>query len=121
MYVYMYLFPTIFYLHLLSNLKNTLLVDMNNLHFHFLFFFPVPNVATSWEQLELVFELESDLRDIVDWAGTGLLVSVLQKTQLVLFDRSHNTGAIDLKRNRSGPFLRENNLLRCRGGLSLLN
>ena len=32
-----------------------------------------------WQQLELPFELESDLRDTVDWAGSGLLISVLEK------------------------------------------
>ena len=32
-------------------------------------------------------------------AGSGLLISVLEK-QLALFDRSNNTGAIDVKMNR---------------------
>ena len=32
-----------------------------------------------WQQLELASELESDLRDIVDWAGTGLLISMPEK------------------------------------------
>ena len=27
-----------------------------------------------WQQLELASELESDLRDTVNWAGSGLLI-----------------------------------------------
>ena len=32
-----------------------------------------------WQQLELVSELESDLRDTVDWGKKGFLISVLGK------------------------------------------
>ena len=32
-----------------------------------------------WQQLELASELESDLRDTVDWGRSGLLISVLEK------------------------------------------
>ena len=54
-----------------------------------------------WQQLELASELESDLRDTVDW-GRKLLVDFNSgKTQLVSFDRSKNTGAIDVKMDRS--------------------
>ena len=48
-----------------------------------------------WQQLELASELESDLRDTVDWGRKWLVDTV--KTQLVSFDRSKNTGAIDVK------------------------
>ena len=34
-------------------------------------------------------------------AGSGLLFSMLEKTQLVLFDRFNNTGAIDVKMDGS--------------------
>ena len=50
-----------------------------------------------WQQLELAFELESDLRDTVDWGMKWLVDFNAGKTQLVLVDRSNNTGAIDLK------------------------
>ena len=50
-----------------------------------------------WQQLELDSELESDLRDTVDWARKWLVDFNAGKTQLVLFDRSNNTGAIDVK------------------------
>ena len=32
-----------------------------------------------WQQLELNSELESDIRDTVDWAGSGLLISMLKR------------------------------------------
>ena len=50
-----------------------------------------------WQQLELASELESDLRDTVDWGRKWLVDFNAGKTQLVSFDRSKNTGAIDVK------------------------
>ena len=50
-----------------------------------------------WQQLELASELECDLRDIVDWGRKWLVDFNAGKTQLVLFDRSKNTGATDVK------------------------
>ena len=41
-----------------------------------------------WQQLELGSELESDLRDTVDWGRKWLVDFNAGKTQLVLFDRS---------------------------------
>ena len=46
-----------------------------------------------WQQLELASQLESDLRDIVDW-GKKLVVDFNSgKSQLVSFDRSNNNGS----------------------------
>ena len=59
-----------------------------------------------WQQLELASELESDLRDTVDWGRKWLVDFNAGKTQLVLFDRSNNTGAIDVKMD--GFVLEEN-------------
>ena len=42
-------------------------------------------------------ELESDLRDIVDWGKKWLVDFNAGKTQLVSFDCSNNTGAVDVK------------------------
>ena len=54
-------------------------------------------VSDMWQQLELASELESDLRDILDW-GKKLFVDFnAEKTQLVSFDRSINNGSIDVK------------------------
>ena len=41
------------------------------------------------------------------------------KTQLISFDQCNNTGSIDVKMDWS--VLEENHLLRCCGGLSVLN
>ena len=49
----------------------------------------------------MVCELESDLRDTVDWGRTWLLDFNSGKIQLVLFDRFNNTGAIDVKMDGS--------------------
>ena len=54
-----------------------------------------------WQQLELASELESDLRDTVDWGKKSLVDFNAGKTQLVSFDRSKNTGAIDVKMDGS--------------------
>ena len=32
-----------------------------------------------WQQLELASELESDLRDIVAWVGSDVLIPILKK------------------------------------------
>ena len=58
-----------------------------------------------WQQLELASELESDLRDTVDWGKKWLVDFNAGKTQLVSFDRSHNNGSIDEK--ISGSILEE--------------
>ena len=50
-----------------------------------------------WQQLELASELESDLRDTVDWGKEWLVNFNARKTQLVSFDRSNNNGSIDVK------------------------
>ena len=64
-----------------------------------------------WQQLELASELESDLGDTVDWGKKWIVDFNAGKTQLVLFDRSNNTAAIDVKMD--GLILRKNCLLRC--------
>ena len=50
-----------------------------------------------WQQLELASELESDLRDTVDWGKKWLVDFSDGKTQLVSFDQSNNNGSIDVK------------------------
>ena len=54
-----------------------------------------------WQQLELASELESDLQDTVDLGRKWLVDFSAGKTQLVSFDRSNNTGAIDVKMDGS--------------------
>ena len=54
-----------------------------------------------WQQLELTSELESDLQDTVDWGRKWLFDFSAGKTQVILFDWSNNTGAIDVKMDGS--------------------
>ena len=53
------------------------------------------------QQLVLASELEANLRDSVDQGGKWLVDFNAGKTQLVLFDLSNNTGAIDVKMDGS--------------------
>ena len=46
-------------------------------------------------------ELEFDLRDTVDWGSKWLVDFNVGKPQLVQFDQSNNTGAIDSKMDGS--------------------
>ena len=67
-----------------------------------------------WQPLELASELESDLQDTVDWGRKWLEDDFnAEKTQLVSFDQSNNTGAIDVQMD--GSVLEENHLSRCWG------
>ena len=61
--------------------------------------------SDQWQQLELGSELESDLRDTVDWDKKWLVDFNAGKTQLVLFGRSNNNGSMDVNMDRS--FLEE--------------
>ena len=58
-----------------------------------------------WQQLELASQLESDIRDTVDWCKKWLVDFNAGKTQLVSFDRSNNNGSIDVKMDE--PILEE--------------
>ena len=69
--------------------------------------------SNPWLQLELASELESDLRDIVDWDRKWLDDFNAGKTQMVSFERINNIGAIDVKIN--GSILGEKIILRCWG------
>ena len=64
-----------------------------------------------WQQLELASELESNLRDTVDWGKEWLVDFNAAKTQLVLFDQSINNDSIDVKMD--GSLLEEKSSLRC--------
>ena len=53
------------------------------------------------QQLELASELESDLGDTMDSGRKWFVDFNAGKTQLVSFDRSNNTGVIDVKMDGS--------------------
>ena len=59
--------------------------------------------SAMWQQLELVSELESDLRDTVDWGKTWIVDFNAGKIQLVSFDRPNNTSVIYVKIDRYVP------------------
>ena len=65
-----------------------------------------------WQQLELASDLESDLRDTVDWGRKWLVNFNAGKTQLVSFDWSNNNGVIDVKMD--GSVLEEKSSLKMR-------
>ena len=50
-----------------------------------------------WQQLELAFNLESDLRNTVEWGEKWLVDFSAAKTQLVSFDLSNNNGSFDVQ------------------------
>ena len=54
-----------------------------------------------WQQLELASELESDVRDTVDWGKEWLIDFNAGKTQLVSFDRSNNNRSNDVEMDGS--------------------
>ena len=54
-----------------------------------------------WQQLELTSELESNLRDTVDWGKKWLVDFIAGTTQLVSFDLSNDNGSIDVKMDGS--------------------
>ena len=67
-----------------------------------------------WQQLESASELESDLRDIVDWSKKcGLLISMLGK--LNWFRLTGLITLVLLMGKWMDLFLRKNHLLRCLG------
>ena len=76
-------------------------------------YFNCDQASDLWQQLELASELESDLRDTVDWGKKWLVDFNAGKIQLVLFDRSNNTGTIDVKMD--GSVLEENSSFKMLG------
>ena len=53
------------------------------------------------QQVNLVSELDSDLEDLVRLGKKWLVIFIAQKTQLLLFDWSNNSGAINVKMDGS--------------------
>ena len=66
-----------------------------------------------WQQFKLASELESDLGYTVDWGKKWLVDFNAEKTQLVSFDQSDNTGSVDVKMD--GSFFVEKSSLKILG------
>ena len=58
-------------------------------------------ISDLWKQLELASELESDLQGFMEQGRKWLVDFNTEKTQLVSFDCSNNTCAIDVKMDAS--------------------
>ena len=96
--------PTLFLLYI-SDLPDDVICDIDIYADDATLYFKCDQASDLWQQLELASELESDLRDTVDWSRNWLVDFNAGKTHLVLFDWSNNTGAIDVKMH--GSFLEE--------------
>ena len=62
------------------------------------FYFKCDQASDLWQQLRLTSELESDLRDTVDWGRKWLVDFSAETTQLVSFNRSNNYCIIVVKK-----------------------
>ena len=104
--------PTLFLLYI-NDLPDDVICDIAISADETMLYSKCDQASDLWQQLKLASELESDLRDTVDWGKKWLVDFNAGKTQLVLFDGSNNTGSIDVKMDESA--LEENHLLRCWG------
>ena len=88
--------PTLFLLYI-NNLSDDAIYNTSICADDTILYSKCDQASDMWQQLELTSELESDLQDTVDWDRKQLVDMNAGKTQLVSFDRSTNTGAIDVK------------------------
>ena len=70
--------PTIFLLYI-NDLHDDVICDIAIYANDTTLYSKCDQASDLWQQLELASELESDLRVIVDWGRSGLLISVLEK------------------------------------------
>ena len=88
--------PTLFLLYI-NDLPDDVICDIGIYADDTTLYFKCDRASDLWQQLELASELESDLRDMVDWGKKWLVDFNAGKTQLVSFDWSNNNGSIDVK------------------------
>ena len=96
--------PTLFLLYI-HNLPDDVICDIVMYADDTTFYSKCEQVSDLWQhqaydllqQLELASELESDLKDTMDWGKKWLVDYNAGKTHLVSFDRSNNSDAIDMK------------------------
>ena len=92
--------PTIFLLYI-NDLRDNVICDIAIYADDTTLYSKCDGASDLWQQLELVSELEYDLRDTVDWGKKWLVDFSAGKTQLVLIHRSNNNGSIDVKMDGS--------------------
>ena len=90
--------PTLFLLHI-NDLLDDVICDIAIYADDTTLYSKCDQASDLWQQLELTSELESYLRDTVDWGRKWLVDFNAGKTQLVSFEWSNNTGVIDVKMN----------------------
>ena len=88
--------PTLFLLYI-NDLPDDVICDIAIYADDTILYSRCDQASDLWQQLELVSELESDLRDMVDWGKKWLVDFNAGKTQLLSFDWSNNNGSIDMK------------------------
>ena len=95
--------PTIFLLYIINDLPDADVVVYNIAIYgdDTTLYTKCNRASDLWQQLELASELEFDLQDTVNWGWTWFVDFNAGKTQLVSFDQSNNTGAIDVKMDGS--------------------
>ena len=92
--------PTLFLLYI-DNLPDDVICNIAIYADDTTFYCKCHQASDLWQQLVLVSKIKSDLQDTVDWERKWLVNFNAGKTQLVSFDRSNNTGAIDVKMDGS--------------------
>ena len=92
--------PTLFLLYI-NDLPDDVIFNITIYADDTTLYYKCDQASDLWQQLELAFKLESDLRDTVDWSRKWLVAFNAENTQLVSFDRSNNAGAIDVKMDGS--------------------
>ena len=80
--------PTLFLLYI-NDLPDDVICDIAVYADHTTLYSKYDQASDLWQQLELASELESDLRDTVDWGKKWLVDFNPGKTQLVLFNWSN--------------------------------
>ena len=88
--------PTLFLLYI-NDLPDDVICDIAIYADDTIIYSKCDRASDLWQQLELASELESDLRDMVDWGKKWLVDFNVGKTQLVSFDQSSNNGSIYVK------------------------
>ena len=88
--------PTLFLLYI-NDLPDDVICDIPIYAVDTTLYSKCDRASDLWQQLELASELESNLRDTVDWSKKWLVDFNAGKTQLVSFDQSNNNGFIDVK------------------------
>ena len=93
--------PTLFLLYI-NDLPDDVICDIAIYADHTTLYSKCDQTSDLWQQIELTSELEFDLRRDTVHRGRNWLVDFnAAKTQLVSFDRSNNTGTIDVKMDAS--------------------